>query len=61
VLGTLLFILISCLLLKNIKFVELDSKPEFHEKTKHIEINCSFSKRKLLLEELCTGFISSNN
>nr|KYP54748.1 Copia protein [Cajanus cajan] len=33
----------------------------FHERTKHIEIDCHFIREKLLSKELITEFISSND
>ena len=40
--------------------IHIASNPVFHERTKHIEVNCHFVREKMVAGIICTPFVSSN-
>nr|KYP34329.1 Copia protein [Cajanus cajan] len=44
----------------NLSKLHIVSNPVFHERTKHIEVDCHFVREKLLSKEIVIEFVTSN-
>ena len=49
------------LICENQSALHISSKPIFHERTKHIEVDCHFMREKIVSRCMTTSFVNSND